>query len=350
MPIEAKRTAELEVRVQLAAISEPGDPITSTLIHRYGAEQTIRLAQDVSDSIPDGITPQGFEDWQTRLNTRLRTDTVQRVLDACEKRGIAVTIPGDPDWPATLDDLKMPPIALFQRGDTSMLAEALDRRIALLGAKAATSYGEHLAAETAAELANDERVIVSTGEYGISGAAHRATLSSGGSSIAVFATGLDRPYPAGHADLAERIAERGAIVSELPPGSAPTRWRMMQRGRIVAAASAVTVIVEASTRSSTLITADHARQLGRPVAAFPGPVTSIASAGTNLLIASGTAQLVTGPRDIRDFVDNDPTGTIALAATRETPGDASPERRARLPILDPAQSRPAQRPGPALGA
>jgi DNA processing protein len=169
----------------------------------------------------------------------------------------------------------------------------LGRSIALVGARAATGYGEHVAMESAAGLGARGFAIVSGGAYGIDGAAHRAALAGGHPTIAFLAGGVDRLYPAGHSDLLRRVADTGALIGELPCGSTPTRWRFLMRNRLIAAVSNATVVVEAGHRSGSLNTAGHASQMGRPLGAVPGPVTSPASAGCHRLIREYAATCVT---------------------------------------------------------
>ena len=161
------------------------------------------------------------------------------------------------------------PLALWIRGDARHFGR-LDRSVALVGARAATGYGEHVAMESAAGLSDRGFVIVSGGAYGIDAAAHRAALASEGVTVAFLAGGVDRLYPAGNSELLRRIASEGVLVAELPPGSAPTRWRFLMRNRLIAAAASATVVVEAGRRSGSLNTAGHAAQMGRPLGAVPG--------------------------------------------------------------------------------
>jgi DNA processing protein len=168
----------------------------------------------------------------------------------------------------------------------------------VVGARAATGYGEHVAMEVAAGLAGRDVVVVSGGAYGIDGMAHRATLASNGSTVAVLAGGIDRLYPSGHEALLTRVSQQGAIVSEVPPGTPPTRWRFLQRNRLIAALSRATIVVEAGYRSGALNTARHSDDLSREVGAVPGPITSAASAGCHRLLRDGMAQCVTSTSEI----------------------------------------------------
>ncbi|MFV0551003.1 MAG: DNA-processing protein DprA, partial [Anaerorhabdus sp.] len=192
------------------------------------------------------------------------------------------------EWPSALDDLgDRRPYVLWTRGATSFLARPLNDLVTITGARASTSYGDHVAGQLASDLANAERLVVAGGAYGIEGAAHRAALASGGDTIAVMANGVDRMYPMGHRELLERVADLGLIVSEVPPGAVPTRHRFIARARIMAALSAATVVVEAGVRSGSMTVARRARELGRTVGAVPGPVTSSQSLGPHRLLNEG---------------------------------------------------------------
>ena len=148
-----------------------------------------------------------------------------------------IVTPADEDWPGQLDDLDdHAPLCLWVRGDPSILGR-LQPSVALVGARAATSYGDHVALELSADLAGGGIPVVSGGAYGIDGAAHRAAMAVGGVTVALLAGGADRAYPAGHTQLIGRMAEVGAVVSEVPCGSAPTKWRFLQRNRLIAALS-----------------------------------------------------------------------------------------------------------------
>jgi DNA processing protein len=205
-------------------------------------------------------------------------------------------------WPAGLADLGFhAPIALWVRGTDAALA-SLSTSISLVGARAATGYGEHVTMEASAGLVDRGFAIVSGAAYGIDGMAHRAALASHGMTVAFLAGGVDRLYPSGHDTLLARIIESGAVISELPCGQPPTRWRFLQRNRLIAAASQATIVLEAGWRSGSLNTAGHAAQVGRPLGAVPGPVTSAASAGCHRLIRDYGATLVTTAEEMAELV------------------------------------------------
>jgi DNA processing protein len=183
---------------------------------------------------------------------------------------------------------------------------------------------------------------VSGGAYGIDGAAHRAALASDQTTIAFLAGGVDRLYPAGHAALLTRIAERGLLVGELPCGSSPTKWRFLQRNRLIAAASRATVVVEAGRRSGSLNTAGHAAAIGRPLGAVPGPVTSPASAGCHRLIQEYGAACVTSAAEMAELTGiTDPLETAGDGQASTSPSAADHGERIRvLDALSPRTPRP----------
>ena len=147
--------------------------------------------------------------------------------------------------------------------------------------------------EITAGLVERGHTIVSGAAYGIDGMAHRAALASAGRTVAYLAGGVDRFYPSGHDALLTRIVETGAVVSELPCGSAPTKWRFLMRNRLIAASTKATLVVEAGWRSGSLNVAGYATSLNRPVGAVPGPVTTAASAGCHRLMREFGATVIT---------------------------------------------------------
>lgn len=210
---------------------------------------------------------------------------------------IRVITPDSEEWPAGLRDLGSgAPEALWVRGGSLL---PLAKSIAIIGARAATSYGEHAAGDFAAGLVADGYAIVGGGSYGIDGTAHRAALTAGGKTFAFMAGGVDRMYPAGHHLLGEAIVQSGgALISEQEPGATPTRQRFLDQGRLIAAASGATVVIEAGMRSGTLNTVKHALGIRRQVFAVPGPVTSATSLGSNHLISEHQARLVASSHEV----------------------------------------------------
>ena len=206
----------------------------------------------------------------------------------------------DDRYPPGLRDAPDAPWALLGRGSLE-LVEGIETgaAVTVVGSRRATSYGREVARDLARELAAAGLVVISGLAFGIDACAHRGALDAGGKTIAVLGCGPDSPYPAAHRGLWRSIAETGAVISELPPGSTPWRWSFPARNRVMAALAGMTVVVEAAARSGSLITADLAAELGRDLGAVPGPVTARPSAGPNDLLAGGACVV----RDAQDVLD-----------------------------------------------
>ena len=228
---------------------------------------------------------------------------------ALAARGLRFVGRGEAAYPALLRELHDPPPGLFLRG--SGAADVLAQRaVAIVGARACSSYGSQVARLLGRELAAAGLVVVSGLARGIDGEAHRGALESGGQTVAVLGCGVDRDYPAAHAQLATRISEQGLVVSEYAPGVEPAPWRFPARNRIIAGLAAATVVVEARERSGALITADFALEAGREVFAVPGEITSALSAGTNALLRLGATPL-TSSADVLEALGIDSEATTA---------------------------------------
>ena len=201
-----------------------------------------------------------------------------------------------PGFPPLLRAIHDPPSGLFLRGGSD--PELLSRpAVAIVGARACSGYGASVARSLGRELASVGLVVVSGLARGIDAEAHRGALEGEATTVAVLGCGIDRDYPAAHAELARRVADAGLIVSEYAPGVEPAPWRFPARNRLVAGFCAATVVVEARDRSGALITADLALEEGREVFAVPGEITSSLSAGTNALLKLGATPL-TGAADV----------------------------------------------------
>ncbi|WP_152030948.1 DNA-processing protein DprA [Agromyces aureus] len=296
---------ERTARMTLAAVAEPADIITGILVARLGAVETLTLLES-RGTLPSEIDSAEGELWRRRLAARLSPGETERINARMVQRDLRMITPADEAWPAELNHLgTSAPLALWLKGDVFPLTVPIAERVTIAGARAATTYGDHIAGDLATDLASRGKVIVTGGAYGIDAAAIRATTARfHGRSIVVLAGGLDRPNPTGHDDLFTDVtAAGGLLVGELPPGAAPTKWRFLQRGRLLAALSSATIIVEAGPRSASLNVATIAHALGRPVAAIPGPLTSPASAGTHRLIQDGIATLVMDADDVTALTD-----------------------------------------------
>lgn len=297
-------------RAAWSGIAEPGDRVAGALIGALGAPiaLTALVERWDGDRLFDAVTAvdiavthadldAGVGRWMPRLNSASTLTAIRQGV----RLGARLLLPGDALWPSGLDDLgDHAPVALWVRGTDEAL-QAIDTAISLVGARAATGYGEHVTMEAAAGLVDRGFAIISGAAYGIDGMAHRAALASGGRTVAFLAGGVDRFYPSGHDALLSRMVEQGAVITELPPGSQPSKWRFLQRNRLIAAASQATVVLEAGWRSGSLNTAGHAAALGRPLGAVPGPVTSPASAGCHRLIREFDAVCVTTAEEMAEL-------------------------------------------------
>ena len=252
-------------------------------------------------------------------------DCAAEDLELLKRRGGRLITPGDDEWPglafasfrgAPVRDRPQgrAPLVLWAIGPLR-LDDVAERAAAIVGTRACTAYGEHVAAELSAGLAEHDVAIVSGGAYGVDGAAHRAALAADGMTVAVLAGGVDVLYPAGHSALLHRVGATGLLLSEYPPGVRPARHRFLTRNRLVAALSGATIVVEAGIRSGAASTAAWARALGRVVCAVPGPVTSAASTGCHVLLRAG-AELVTRADEVREIIGR--AGELAEEETRPT--------------------------------
>jgi DNA processing protein len=322
--------ADRFARARWSGIAEPGDADAGRLISAVGAPRAAELLDTgATAGSLDEVAGGSFVDAVARWGPRVRQVDPLLHLRQAARFGARLVIPGDADWPTGLDDLgPHAPSALWVRGDVGLLGH-LERSVAIVGARAATGYGEHVTIELASGLVDRGFVIVSGAAFGIDGAAHRAALASRGSTVAFLAGGVDRFYPSAHETLLTRIVEHGAVASEVPCGTAPTKWRFLMRNRLIAAASRGTVVVEAGWRSGSLNTAGHAAQLGRPLGAVPGPVTSSASTGCHRLIREYDATCVTTSQEIAELVDPE-----SPSAPPPSPGSAADPTPERTRVLD----------------
>ncbi|MCW6008377.1 DNA-processing protein DprA [Micromonospora sp. CPCC 205371] len=291
-------------RVALHWLVEPGNAAVHRMVRRHGPVRTL-------DKLLDGDVPD--QELRGSVSARLKAgdpyEAAAVAIARADDLGARIVTPEDDEWPRQVDDLKhlleipsdnridrdtAPPLCLWVRGPLP-LAETLDRSVAVVGARAATAYGEHVATSLAFGLAERGWTVVSGGAYGIDSSAHRGALTAGGATVAVLACGVDRPYPMGNTSLFDRIAETGLMVSEWLPGADPVRHRFLIRNRVIAAATRGTVVVEAAARSGASQTLRRAHALGRRPMVVPGPVTSAMSVGCHhLLREHPQIRLVTG--------------------------------------------------------
>lgn len=287
-------------RVALSHIGEPGDLRLLRLVRRMGAVE-------VYDALHSPDATGGIDGALGDVAARVAGVDPGRRLEAAMRNGARFVVPGDAEWPLPLDDLADRP-ALHRRGDVPvglwvrgpLRLDRTERSVAVVGARAATTYGGRAATDIAADVGRAGWCVVSGAAFGVDQAAHRGVLGVGGPTVAVLASGVDKAYPAAHTALIDLIGDHGAIVSEAAPGSAPTRIRFLARNRLIAALCRGTVVVEAAWRSGALNTATWADSVGRVVMGVPGPITSGLSQGVHEMIRSRAALLVTSGAEVME--------------------------------------------------
>jgi DNA processing protein len=354
MRIDPDGAVDDEVVIARAYLSRVAEPASLALWSFVGEHGPVAAAELIrAGTVPEPISA-------LTAARRAGADPLAD-LDAAGHNGARLVVPESPDWPhlafgalervgrqwlASKRPLRAadkyggepaPPLALWVKGNGDLASLGLNSA-AIVGARSASAYGEHVAALLAHGLAGRAITVVSGGAYGIDAAAHRATLGGEGITVIVSAGGVDRPYPAGNARLYERAVERGLVLSESPPGSAPQRHRFLSRNRLIAALSTGTVVVEAAVRSGALNTAAHAVLIGRPLMVVPGPVTSAMSVGCHNLLrrVDYDAILVASAADVAavvgGFGELGEDGSMVAARSSES-------RRETLDRLDPVARR-----------
>nr|WP_239003845.1 DNA-processing protein DprA [Nocardia panacis] len=342
--------------VYLSRVVQGPCAAVSALIASVGVVEAARAVRE--SDLPESLRP--------ATQQRRGIDRAARDLELAERIGARVVTPDDAEWPAwrllglaRLDAGRegAMPLALWVRGPGSLSA-CTERAIAVVGRRYNDDYGAQVTGEVVGDLVAQGWTIVSGAAFGIDGIAHRVALSLGGSTVAVLARGVDRPYPAAHDRLIAQIAESGLVVSEYPLGVPAHKHHFLARNRLIAALSDGVVVVEAGSRSGARNTAKWARRLGLPALAIPGPVTTANSVGCHRMIREGEARLVTRAEDIieeagplrlsqPDTTESAVSGNEALVfdalprtgsrQPRElatASGIALPEVRAALPVLE----------------
>lgn len=324
---------------QFAALSwsiicEPGDGFAGKLIDTFGSARALSLellktpASEYvglfADAGSDWLEMQEFgkfesilADSRQRWGSRMNSSNVLGAIQKVSKLGGWFVSPLSQLWPSNLDDLERhKPRGLWGFGNSRSLET---ESIAFVGSRITSAYGEMVTSELAGSAVASGFSVVSGGAYGIDSMAHRVALAMQGTTLAIMAGGIDRLYPSGNAQLFEQIRQVGCVISEMPPGAEPTKWRFLQRNRLIAALGSATIVVEAGERSGAASTANRAHSLGRPVGAVPGPITSPGSQGCHKLIQDSVAQLVTSGDDVLELVGisrgsqaNNATGLGAL--------------------------------------
>ncbi|WP_421082992.1 DNA-processing protein DprA [Rothia nasimurium] len=307
-------------RAEILRITDPQDAVTAALIQLFGPLSTADYLTGRTTLTPTVLTA-ALESAQ-REDPRLRSYLLQGITERKERwqrrrGGITadqdlalakacqawLVVPEDPDWPAALNDLaEKTPVALWGRGDRRKLATlAYPQCVAVVGSRDMTAYGKAVTGQLAGDLARAGTTVISGGAFGIDATAHTAALALGTAPIptlAFMAGGLDRLYPKSNEPLLRQVIDQGLVLSEVPLGQNPTRYRFLDRNRMIAAIAHSTVVVEARWRSGALNTAHYALEMGRTLYAVPGPIFSPSSEGCHRLIRDGLAQLITDAHHI----------------------------------------------------
>lgn len=303
---------ERVARQCLAAITEPGHPGLSAALAEFTAEE-----------VWAGLIESGSDEG---LAARARRVVPEDLVARTRHHGQRFVMPTDAEWPQPLADLDQcadvhhlsgAPVGLWVQGPGDLAALAATS-VAIVGSRAASAYGERVATDFGAEIAEAGWTVVSGGAYGIDASAHRGALSGRCPTVAVLAGGLDRPYPSGHGALFDQILRAGVLVSELPPGEHPTRVRFLARNRLIAAMSRGVVLVEAAARSGARNTVSWASALNRPVMAVPGPVSSATSVTPHRLIREAEAVLVSSAEEILEMLAPINVGSTPNAGERRS--------------------------------
>lgn len=338
-----------EVHLAAAYLSRVAEP-ASLALWRFVRHEGYEGA---AAAIRRGAAPPGV---RKATDARRTSADPEADLDAALHNGIRLVMPEDSHWPhvavAPLEHAAVrlagerdrgksrprfrpdpvPPLALWVRGDAELLPGLGLRSVAVVGSRAATSYGEHVASEFGFGLAARGVCVVSGGAFGIDAAAHRGALGAGGEVVLVSAAGPDRPYPAKNEPLFDEVVKKGLLVSERPPGSAPHKQRFLARNRLIAAFGGATVLVEAAHRSGALNTAGYCRDLGRPLLVVPGPVTSAMSVGCHqeLQRDEDPARLVASVQDVMTWVDGSSSDELEPVDQTASPRDLLDEDERRV--------------------
>ena len=316
-PLRDDRSA----RMGVCCVVEAGDVAVAELLSAVGAP-----------AVWEAIIGGAFGEPMAARARQVDLDRVVAATDQCSARFL---IPGDDEWPESLEDLDhgqsvqrrggCPP-GIWARGP-GHLATRCDRSVAIVGSRASTAYGSGVAADLASDLADRGVTVISGGAYGIDAAAHRGALAVQGSTIAVLACGVNIPYPRGNEKLFDWIVQDHLLVSELPPGERPSRMRFLSRNRLIAAMARGVVVVEAAVRSGARNTATWAIECGRPLMAVPGPVHSALSVTPHELVRQGQAVLVTRSEEVLELVSSMGENTVEVTRGADRPTDGLEPRR-----------------------
>jgi DNA processing protein len=323
------RALELASAGCIAMITEPGDRMAGALARSLGKLALVELLIDGLETraVVQALQQRGqldscqqsfgdlegtLADSRQRWLPRLSKSRLEHLFSQSAALKLKLVTSEDANWPAGLDDLQdSAPSMLFVEGDPETLTK-LSQAVSIVGSRLASSYGLQVTSFLVRELAQVARATVSGGALGIDAQVHRSSIEQKLPTVAVMAGGMDRKYPSANFKLFKQVIDQGLLLSEMPPGLAPTRWRFLQRNRLIAALTPTTVVIEAGIRSGSIRTANNALELSRELYAVPGSVLSGTSLGTNALIADNKAlalcdlkQFATGiEREVRSELES----------------------------------------------
>lgn len=314
LPEKEKEYDPLLYWLWLAQLLGPGSNRTGSILDEYGTARAVWEDRDTGH-FQKQIGPAAWKRWQTEPTTP--GDWIP-LWEACWEMGVEIITFADPQYPLALSHIPDPPLVLYCTGNTEHLNAC--RTVGMVGSRRPTSYGVSAARDLGKALAEKGVVIVSGLADGLDGVSHWAAVKAGTPTIGVLGVPIDKTYPSDNTDLRRRIEENGTVISEYAPGTKCNyKATFLQRNRIIAALSGVLVVLEARERSGTMSTVGHAQRYGRPVYAVPGSIYSSLSTGTNLLLKTGQARMVTSAQDILIQLGLHPVEVQSVQSAQEVP-------------------------------
>jgi DNA processing protein len=344
------RALELASAGCIAMITEPGDRMAGALTRSLGRLELVELMIDGLDTatVIAALKAAGeletcrqsfgdlegtLADSRQRWLPRLSKSRLEHLFSQSASLNLQLLTNEDTNWPAGLDDLQdSAPAMLFVEGNPAALSK-LSQAVSIVGSRAASSYGLQVTSSLVRELAKVSRPTVSGGAVGIDAQVHRSSIERELPTLAVMAGGMDRKYPSANFKLFKQVIQHGALLSEMPPGVAPTRWRFLQRNRLIAALTPTTVVIEAGIRSGSIRTANNALELSRELYAVPGPVLSGTSLGTNALLADNKAQILCDLKQFATGIEREAQSELESALAKRAKDAIRDLEQANLPQI-----------------
>jgi DNA processing protein len=344
------RALELAGAGCISMITEPGDRMAGALTRSLGRLELVELMIDGLDTatVIAALKAAGeletcrqsfgdlegtLADSRQRWLPRLSKSRLEHLFSQSASLNLQLLTNEDTNWPAGLDDLQdSAPAMLFVEGNPAALSK-LSQAVSIVGSRAASSYGLQVTSSLVRELAKVSRPTVSGGAVGIDAQVHRSSIERELPTLAVMAGGMDRKYPSANFKLFKQVIQHGALLSEMPPGVAPTRWRFLQRNRLIAALTPTTVVIEAGIRSGSIRTANNALELSRELYAVPGPVLSGTSLGTNALLADNKAQILCDLKQFATGIEREAQSELESALAKRAKDAIRDLEQANLPQI-----------------